>query len=102
VKSALTVRVSDLVTGLPIEGANVSAMRPGQTPPAGSDYAGATGKDGSYPLRLEDGRWAIVAEAKGYQKLVTETVTAVNLPATAGAIALPLFLAADTAQAPEP
>ena len=100
VKSALTVRVSDLVTGLPVEGANVSAMRPGQTPPAGSEYAGRTDTNGSCPLRLEDGRWAIVAEAKGYQKLSTETVTAVNLPATDGAIALPLFLAADTTQAP--
>jgi 5-hydroxyisourate hydrolase-like protein (transthyretin family) len=100
VKSALAVRVSDLVTGLPIEGASVSAMRPGQTPPAGSDYAGPTGKDGSCPLRLEDGRWAVVVEAKGYQKLTTETVTAVNLPTTDGAITLPLFLAADTAQAP--
>ncbi len=100
VKSALVVRVSDLVTGAPIEGADVAAMRPGQPPQAGGDASGRTGKDGSCTVRLEDGRWVVAAEANGYQKLSTETVTAVNLPAVSEPPVLQLYMAVDTAKAP--
>lgn len=93
-KGSMKIICVDLVSEAPLAGATVSAGRPGQP----VSEMKKTDADGGCIFSLEDGRWAVSAEAEGYGTLSTEWYSSVHSEEEVPEVKL--YLSRDTQKKP--